>query len=428
MTAQQKKKRRKKIIIGIIILIVIALVVGKTIAKGKKVPEIKTTKFKIGKVVERLTETGNIELLRTLEVKSKIAGTVTTILVKEGDKVHEGQVLCVIDPDPTQTLLLFQKRSGVDRSRIDLDRSKKELERTTELHKTSMVSIKELEDAENAVRIAQNAYNLASLELDIMEREIETTGKGAEERIVTSKVHAPIAGVVTKRYIEEGVLVTSGISSVMAGTNLFQIGDPSAQIIKTNISEVDIGKVSVGFPVRIRLDAYPDTSFAGRIRHISPVGALQQGRNVVSFNTEVEIVDKDPRLMPGMSCDVDVIIAEVDSVLYLPREAVYEKKEGSIDEGNETKKQLIYLKAITDSTVKPKKNFNPFAKKKDPYKDYTEKEINLGIKSESRVQVLAEFDTTRVVVADAEKFFKDLEEKKKAEENKKKKDENKAKK
>lgn len=406
--------------------IIIAAAVVMTIAKGKKIPEIKTTNFKIGKVVERLTETGNIELLRTLEVKSKIAGTVTTIIVKEGDNVREGQVLCIIDPDPSQTLLLFQKRSGVDRTKIDLERNKKDLERITELHKTSLVSNKELEDAENAVKLAQNAYNLASLELNIMEREIETTGKDAEERIVTSKVHAPIDGVVTKRYIEEGVLVTSGISSMLAGTNLFQIGDPSTQIIKTNISEVDIGKVLVGIPVRIKLDAYPDTSFAGMIRHISPVGALQQGRNVVSFNTEVEIIDKDPRLQPGMSCDVDVIIAEVDSVLYLPREAVYEKSEGSPDDGNETKKQLIYLKTQTDSTTQ-KKKFSLFEKKKDPYKDFIEKQIELGIKSESRVQALAEYDTTKVVVADAEKFFKELEVKKKAEEEKKKKAEEKAK-
>ncbi|MFC1509390.1 efflux RND transporter periplasmic adaptor subunit [Candidatus Omnitrophota bacterium] len=421
---KRRKKRRKKIIFGLIIVVVIGLIVVKVVAKGKQVKEIKTTKFQLGKVVERLTETGNIELLRTVEVKSKIAGTVTTIHVKEGDKVKEGQVLCVIDPDPTQTLLLFQKRSAVDRTKIDLDRNKKDLERVSELAKTALVSAKELEDAENAVKISQNSYYLAQIELNIMEKEIETSGTGSEERIVTSKVRAPIDGVITQRYIEEGMLVTSGISSVVSGTTIFQIGDLSTQIIKTNISEVDIGKVDVGFSVMISLDAYPDTSFAGRIRHISPVGLLQQGRNVVSFKTEVEIIDKDPKLKPGMSCDVDVIISEVDSILFLPREAVYEKKEGSKEDGDEKITKLIYLKTKVDTTkTEEKKKFGLFAKKKDPYKDFEEAEVELGIKSESRVQIIADYDTTKVVAADAEVFAKELEEQKKKEKNNKKKDE-----
>ncbi|MCE5250015.1 efflux RND transporter periplasmic adaptor subunit [bacterium] len=425
MAVQKKRKKRLiKIIAGLVVVIIIILLVGRSVARGNKVQEIKTSKVQIGKVVEKITETGNIELLRTVEVKSKIAGTVTTINVREGDWVHEGQILCVIDPDPNQTLLLFQKRSAVDRTKIELDRSRKELERTKELAKTSMVSDKQVEDAENAVRIAQNAYSLSKLELEIMEREIETTGSGTEERIVTSKVRAPLAGVITQRYIEEGVLVTSGISSMLSGTNLFQIGDPSTMIIRANISEVDIGKVFVEAPVDIMLDAYPDTSFAGKIRHISPVGKLQQGRNVISFNTEIEIIDKDPRLKPGMSCDVDVIIAKVDSVPFLPLESVYEKKDGTKEEGNLTLKNIIYLKTKQDSTkVAKKKRFAMFKKdKKDPFKDFDEKEIEIGIKSENRVQVIADYDTTTVVALDAEKFFKDLEAKKKADAEKKKKE------
>ena len=419
------KKRFKKIIAALVVVVVIVLVVGKTVAKGKKVEEIKTTKVKIGLVTEKLTETGNIELVRTIEVKSKIAGTVTEILVREGDKVKTGQVLCIIDPDPNQTLQLFQKRSAVDRASIDLNRLTKELERVQALAKSDYVSDKDLEDAENAVRIAQNTLSMTKIDLEIMEKEIETTDTGAGDRIVTSKVRAPLDGVITVRHIEEGVLVTSGISSMLAGTNLFQIGDPSAQIIKANISEVDIGRVDVGDEVRITVDAYPDTSFAGEIRHIAPVGTLQQGRNVVAFKTEVEIIDKDPRLKPGMSCDVDVIIAETDSVVFLPLESVYEKNEGTKEEGNLVTTNIIYIKAEKDTTEKPeKKKFNFFGLKKekvDPFKDFTEIEVKLGIKSESRVQVIADYDTTTVVATDAEKFFKDLEAKKKAEEEKNKK-------
>ncbi len=408
MGANKKRKssRSKKVIIGLFIVIIIVVLVGRQFARGGKTNDIMTTKIMIGDVEEKLTETGNIELLRTVEVKSKIAGTVEQILVNEGEEVKKEQVLCIIDPDPTQTLLLFQKRSSVDRTRINLEQAKKEVERRRELAKSALISAKELEDAENSFLIEQNSYNLARQELEIMEREIETTGAGSEERIVSSKVRAPYDGFITKKLVEEGTIVTSGISSVVAGTNLFEIGDPSTMIIKANISEVDIGKVIVKNNVLIKLDAYPDTSFAGRIRHISPVGILQQGRNVVTFNTEIEIIDKDQRLKPGMSCDVDVIISKADSVLYLPIESVYENKEGS-EEGTETTKNIIYVKKEDENPKKRK--FALFKKGTDPLDEFMEYEVKVGVKSENRIQIIADLDTTKVVATDAEKFFNDLE-------------------
>ncbi|MBT4483060.1 MAG: efflux RND transporter periplasmic adaptor subunit [Candidatus Latescibacteria bacterium] len=417
---KRKKGRWKKIVAGLVIVIVIAILIGKNFTGNGKKKEIKTVKVKIGDVVNKLTETGNIELLRTVEVKSKIAGTIEDILVKEGEEVKEGQELCIIDPDPTQTLLLFQKRSAVDRTRINNEQAKKELERKRELAKTALISTKDVEDAENSYLISQNAYSLAKQELEIMEREIETTGAGSDERIVSSKVRAPYNGYITQRYVEEGDVVTSGMSSVIAGTNLFQIGDPSTKIIKANISEVDIGVVFIGAEVNIMLDAYPDTSFAGVIRHISPVGALVQGRNVVTFKTEVEIIDKDQRLRPGMSCDVDVIISEADSVRYLPIESVYEKKEGSKEEENETVTLIVYVKHKKEEnpSKKKEKKLAFFRKKTDPLDDFTEREVEVGIRSENRFQIITEMDTTTAVTLDAEKLFKDLEKRKKAKEEK----------
>ena len=133
---KKRKKSRWKIIT--VCLLIFIIIVGAAVMRFKrngKANIIITTKVKIGKVEEKLTETGNIELLRTVEVKSKIAGTIEEILVKEGDNVIKGQVLCVIDPDPTQTLLLFQKRSSLASTRINLEQARKEVERTIQERK-----------------------------------------------------------------------------------------------------------------------------------------------------------------------------------------------------------------------------------------------------------------------------------------------------
>jgi HlyD family secretion protein len=402
-----RRRWKRWVVIAVIIIAVTSTATMKL--KGRDTgPEIETTKIARGTVVKMLTETGNIELVRTVEVKSKIAGTVQTIHVREGDVVTEGTELCVIDPDPTQTLILFQKRSGVDRCRINLDQAEKELARRRELSRTALVSGKEVEDAENAWSIALNAFNLARQELEIMEREIETSGSGSDERIVASIVRAPYNGYITQRFVEEGAVVTSGMSSVVAGTTLFQIGDPSTMIIRTNISEVDIGDVYTGAEVRITLDAYPDTTFAGVIRHISPVGTRQEGRNVIGFPSEVEIIDKDPRLRPGMSCDVDVIIAEETDVLYLPVEAVHEKEEGSEEDGTLHTTLLLYVSRDTDEQEeKPKPKL--FGKKPNPYDSFDELVVETGIRSENRIRIIADVDTTVTVAADGRQFFTDRE-------------------
>lgn len=410
MAAVKRKKRfRKPLIIGICILAVLVIVGRVQVGLRTKPAEIETTKLKIGMVEEKLTETGNIELLRTVEVKSKIAGTVSDIMVNEGDHVASGQVLAVIDPDPTQTLLLLQKRSAVTQNRINLDQAEKELARLRELARSSLVSEKDVEDAENNFLLRQNAFTLAQQELDIMEREIETSGEGTEERIVASKVRAPYDGYITRRYVEEGAIVTSGISSVAAGTDLFQIGDPSTRIIRAQISEVDIGRVDVGNDVRIMLDAYPDTSFAGRIKHIAPVGGTVSGRNVITFKTEIEILDGDPRLRPGMSCDVDILIAREDSTLWLPIESIHETTEGSGDEDGDDERVVRSVYVKHDDFVPKKKKWGMFGAASSPFEAFDPREVTVGIVSENRMQILSGVDTTMVIALDATAVAEALE-------------------
>jgi len=163
MTPYKKKKKHvwKKVVVGLVIVSILVILVVKHFLGGGKSTEIKTVKVKIGNVAERLTETGNIELLRTVEVKSKIAGTVQQILVREGDEVKSGDVLCIIDPDPTQTLLLFQKRSSVDRSRINLDQAKKEFLTRFKLSLEVLeegLELQKEEDFELAIRFTKEFY------------------------------------------------------------------------------------------------------------------------------------------------------------------------------------------------------------------------------------------------------------------------------
>ena len=105
---------------------------------------------------------------------------------------------------------------------------------------------------------------------------------------------------------------------------LFEIGDPSQLIVRGDIAEIDIGRVEIDQDVDIIVDAYPDTTYRGRVRWIAPVGQQKQGSTIVTFDTEIEITDNAPRLRQGMSCDIDILFARRDSAVYLPVERVLE--------------------------------------------------------------------------------------------------------
>ena len=183
----------------------------------------------------------------------------------------------------------------------------------------------------------------------------------------------------------------SGTLSTVTGTKMFAIGDPSQMIVKANISEIDVGRLKPGQRVSIVVDAYPDATYRGKIHRIAPVGEFLQGSNIITFETEICILDREHRLRQGMSCDIDVTLEERDAVLYLPTEAVYEHfgdAESANDEKSRRGRFLVYEKE----------------------KAFIEKEIQVGLKSTSRMEVLSGLALNDQVASDAEKIYKETAE------------------
>ena len=142
---------------------------------------------------------------------------------------------------------------------------------------------------------------------------------------------APMAGVVTRRYVEKGELVMSGVSSFSSGTPIVQVADLQQMLVKISINEVDVHKVRVGLPVEITIDGVRGVLFCGHVTRVAPSaeGAgvqaqqnpAQQG-GVVRFAVEVSIDRPDPRLKPGMSARCAIIVARRRNVLRLPTDGV----------------------------------------------------------------------------------------------------------
>jgi multidrug efflux pump subunit AcrA (membrane-fusion protein) len=213
-------------------------------------------------------------------------------------------------------------------------------ESTLELNKKNVLTLKESEEARKKQLEAEleNARTrLRQLE-ETTEEEKELTRHarvGAEagllqaqsqlesqqERYEWTTVIAPIAGTVTRLTVEKGEIITSGRSAFSRGDAIMRIADLNQMIVRTQINQVEIGKINEEQRAEISVDSYPDRIFPGRVSEISPSATPrtpQSQSSVITFEVDVEVIGSPPELLPGMSADVDIIVFEESNILQLP--------------------------------------------------------------------------------------------------------------
>jgi HlyD family secretion protein len=148
----------------------------------------------------------------------------------------------------------------------------------------------------------------------------------AQVQLDSTTIVAPRDGVVISRNVEEGTIVPPGTSLFSQGTTLLQIADTARMYVEVSVDEADIGLVRVGQSVLIRIDAFPDKPFRGKVSRIDPQAVLEQ--NVTVVKVRVEVLTPDERLKPGLNATCEFLVARKANVLAVPNEAVQESPEG----------------------------------------------------------------------------------------------------
>jgi len=148
----------------------------------------------------------------------------------------------------------------------------------------------------------------------------------AQVQLDSTTIVAPRDGVVISRNVEEGTIVPPGTSLFSQGTTLLQIADTRRMYVEVSVDEADIGLVRVGQPVLIRIDAFPEKPFRGRVSRIDPQAVLEQ--NVTVVKVRVEVLRSDETLKPGLNATCEFLVARKADVLAVPKEAVQESPDG----------------------------------------------------------------------------------------------------
>ena len=165
-------------------------------------------------------------------------------------------------------------------------------------------------------------FSLESAKANLLKA--QSTLNNQKERLEWTTILAPVSGIVINLQVEEGEIVTSGRSAFTQSPPIMEIVDLSQMVVKTFINEVDMEKLTLGQKAEIKLRAYPNRTYSGEVREISPSGEARD--NIIYFEVLVAVLDSPEELRPGMTADVDIIVVERKNVILLPIEAVQSER------------------------------------------------------------------------------------------------------
>ncbi len=377
--------------IWIVILIIIAAAVYLAYPKNAKEqpksnPLERTEKVRRGDLLVTVSAVGTIEPKQVIEVKSKASGQILKINVDEGDKVKEGDLICILDKT---TVLNDYRQAEADLrvAEVTADQAKKELKRQKELYDNNLIS--------------EADYDNALLKKETAEAQLirsQAALSSAKERLDDTTIKSPINGIILKRYVDEGQIIASGISNVSGGTSIVRVAVMDTVYVQVDVDETDIGKVAVGQKCSVEADAFPGEKFYGGIIKISPLGEVEQ--NVTYFKVTTEVDNSGGVLKAGMNATCDITCGEALDVLMVPREAVMDKNElqGKSQGGKMRNKSR---KGVSQKIVFVMKNNIPNPVPVEiGISNYEFTEIKSGLREGEEILVRAK----SMVMADREKF------------------------
>ena len=298
----------------------ISLIMIVSCGGGKEEEEFKFYTLKEAKAQQlelTVEASGTVEAISSIEIKSKASGQILFLGAEIGDHVDEGVVLARID-QRTPTNTLAQANADLEVSKVRLSNAKNQFERSKKLHDEGNISDKSFEDA-------QESFSSARAQLVRAEVFLENARIALDD----TSVRSPIAGTVISRAAEVGQVITSPTSAVGGGTLLMEMADLNKVRVRALIDEIDIGKITIGQEVTLKVSAYRNKKFIGVVSKIEPMSKIDQ--NVTTFPVLIDIENKDNLLLIGMNTDVEIEILNEEVALALPAGSLRTRKDiGSV--------------------------------------------------------------------------------------------------
>ena len=304
--------KKRRILIIIICVVVVGIGLSIPFIRGARPQAMPSDTVAVarGDILRTVLVDGSLEMPNKAYLSFGATGTVTEVLVVEGDDVTEGQVLARLDAPSLQ--------ASIDMAEVQVEIAEEQVKATRAQYEIAKDNLDwgvpgVSEDVlELQVDAARASWRTAKLNLEMAELNLES----AELNLEKAEIVASFDGVVTDVTITEG----KEISTTTLATPAISLVDTSEIQMRGSIDEIDIDMVKVGQSANITLDALPNDELNGEVAFISLVSTTLVG--VVSYETTITLDNPTVELRDGMTATAEVIIERRDDVLFIPNRAL----------------------------------------------------------------------------------------------------------
>ena len=372
--------RNKKILIGVGVLAILgAIAFANFKFKRTEGVTVNTEAIKKRNLEAIVSASGKIQPKRSVNISADTMGRVTNLAVEEGDRITKGQFLLQIDPKNLASAFnmseasLAASRSQMEQLRVQADSAKASLKqaqdafnRQQQLWKGGLTTKEALDSAESTLKMRQAEANSADRQIETQRLRVQqeqASLENAKYNLSKVRIGSPIAGIVTRRNIEEGETVVIGTMN-NAGTVLLTIADMSVIEAEVEVDETDIPSVQMGQRAKVTIDAMPGKTFTGKVTEIgnSPIQAATgqtSNTQATNFKVVVTLDTEIAEVRPGFTCTAEITTATRKDVVAVPiqattvREMVVNEKGDIVREPEPTKKGPRRPSGVQASELKP---------------------------------------------------------------------------
>jgi HlyD family secretion protein len=272
-----------------------------------------------GPITATVTATGVVNPVESVQVGTYVSGRIQEILVDYNTPVKKGQLLARIDPRPFEVRVqaaeadVANARAALVKAKADRALREQNLRRARQLAAQGIVAQSELDAAVSEAAGASAQAALAEAAIQSAEARL----REARVNLDYSDIVSPVDGVVVSRDVSVGQTVAA---SFQTPTLFLVAADLTKMEVVASVSEADIGGVAVGQEATFTVDAYPQSTFHGRVSQVRNAPVTLQ--NVVTYEVLISAANDDLRLKPGMTANVAIVTAQVADAVRVPTSAL----------------------------------------------------------------------------------------------------------
>ena len=335
-------KRVKLSVFGGVILILVAA--GGLIAakRGTKAVEVRTEQVQARDLVASVTASGQVRPQTKVDLSSDISGKIVKLAVKEGQMVTKGQFLLQIDAQQAEAAVermqasVASARAQLAQANANLSQATASYDRMAKMKKSNpqLIADEQMEQLRTTVDVNKAQYDAAKHSVD----QSSALLRDANSALSKTSIYAPMSGRVTRLVVENGETAIQGTMNKDAAT-LLTIADMSVLETKVKVDETDVARIALGDSAVIQIDAFPDTTFVGRVTKISnsavkAASASSTTDQAVDYEVTIQLVNTPPETRPDFSATAKIITDSRKRALSIPIIALTVRENEALTKGD----------------------------------------------------------------------------------------------